>query len=214
MIRENILRDRNRASIIIWSVGNETPLGTARTAFLRTLVADARALDDSRLLGAALLTEEHKIGRIPEVSVIDPLAADLDVMAINRYSGWYDDLAPSEIPSITWRIPADKPLIFSEFGADAKSGFHDPRATPQKFSEEYQAAIYRYTLQMLDGLPTLAGLSPWILKDFRSPRRQNQFQQGWNRKGLISETGERKQAFSILADYYERQSRKAKNAKL
>ena len=40
-------------------------------------------------------------------------------------------------------------------------------------------------------------------KDFRSPRRQNpDFQQGWNRKGLISETGARKQAFDVLARYY------------
>ena len=52
-------------------------------------------------------------------------------------------------------------------------------------------------------MPFLAGTSPWILKDFRSPRRQHPvYQQGWNRKGLISETGERKQAFDVLADWY------------
>jgi beta-glucuronidase len=57
---------------------------------------------------------------------------------------------------------------------------------------------------MAHKVPTLRGLSPWILKDFRSPRRQHpDFQQGWNRKGLISETGARKQAFGVLAGYYE-----------
>ena len=101
-----------------------------------------------------------------------------------------------------WHVPANKPLVFSEFGADAKAGFHD-LAGPQKFSEEFQAEYYRQTLRMADRLPTLRGMSPWILKDFRSPRRQNpDFQQGWNRKGLISETGQRKVAFGVLADYY------------
>lgn len=99
-------------------------------------------------------------------------------------------------------MPADKPLIFSEFGADARAGFHDS-ANEQKFSEEYQADYYRATVRMADTIPTLRGMSPWILKDFRSPRRQNpDFQQGWNRKGLLSETGERKAAFAVLADYY------------
>ena len=100
-------------------------------------------------------------------------------------------------------MPANKPLVFSEFGADAKAGFHDGGAG-QKFSEEFQAEYYRKTLAMADELPTLRGMSPWILKDFRSPRRQNpDFQQGWNRKGLISETGQHKMAFDVLAHYYQ-----------
>ena len=60
---------------------------------------------------------------------------------------------------------------------------------------------------MADRIPFLRGMSPWILKDFRSPRRQNPlYQQGWNRKGLISETGRRKLAFEVLAAYYRRRA--------
>ena len=99
--------------------------------------------------------------------------------------------------------PSTSRLIFSELGAEALAGFHDLSATPRKFSEEYQAEYYRATLAMADRIPFLRGMSPWILKDFRSPRRQNPlYQQGWNRKGLISETGRRKLAFQVLADYY------------
>ena len=72
-----------------------------------------------------------------------------------------------------------------------------------KPSEEYQAQFYRQTLAMAERVPTLRGMSPWILKDFRTPPRQNpDFQIGWNRKGLISETGQHKLAFWVLADYY------------
>jgi len=98
----------------------------------------------------------------------------------------------------------DKPLILSELGAEALAGFHDLSPSPHKFSEEYQADFYRQNLKMAAKIPFLRGMSPWILKDFRSPRRQNPvYQQGWNRKGLESPTGIRKQAFGVLAEYYK-----------
>ena len=63
---------------------------------------------------------------------------------------------------------------------------------------------------MAKKIPFLRGLSPWILKDFRSPRRQHPvFQQGWNRKGLVSETGQHKMAFDVLAKHYEEIERQA-----
>jgi beta-glucuronidase len=199
MQTESILRDRNRASIILWSVGNETPVSDARNTFLRSLVANAKALDDARLVTAALLS-----GRKGNVQMIDdPLAADLDVLGVNTYNGWYTPDPLSSIPSIEWRSPYQKPVIFSEFGAGALAGYHDDLTNPHKFSEEFQAEYYRQTLAMAAKIPFLRGLAPWILKDFRSPRRQHPiYQQGWNRKGLVSETGTRKAAFQVLADYY------------
>ena len=206
MLAENIERDRNRAAIAIWSVANETPVNEARNTFLRTLVGDVRRLDDTRLVSAALLVERSNAGGHPVMTLADPLADVLDVMAINTYNGWYTPDRLTDLPGSVWRVPADKPLVFSEFGADARAGFHDT-ANEQRFSEEYQADYYRATLAMADTVPTLRGMSPWILKDFRSPRRQNpDFQQGWNRKGLISETGQRKAAFAVLADYYARRA--------
>jgi beta-glucuronidase len=153
------------------------------------------------LVTAALLA-----GREGNVQTIDdPLAADLDVLAVNTYNGWYSGDPLASLPSIEWRSRVQKPLIFSEFGADAKAGYHDDPANPHKFSEEYQAEYYRQTLAMARKVPFARGLSPWILKDFRSPRRQHPvYQQGWNRKGLISPTGQRKQAFGILAEEYRK----------
>jgi beta-glucuronidase len=199
MQTESILRDRNRASIIIWSVGNETPTNDARNVFLRTLVANARHLDDTRLVSAALLS-----GRKGDIQTIDdPLGADLDVLAVNTYNGWYTPDPLSKVPDIQWRSIYNKPLIFSELGAGALAGYHDDPANPHKFSEEFQADYYRATLKMISKIPFLRGISPWILKDFRSPRRQHPiYQQGWNRKGLESPTGVHKEAFGVLADYY------------
>ncbi len=203
MLAENILRDRNRAAIVLWSVGNETPVTEARNSFMASLVADVRALDPTRLVTAALLTERDESEGHPVLRLADPLADEVDVLAVNTYNGWYGPDQLAALARIEWRLPADRPLIFSELGADAKFGLHEAGAEPHKFTEEYQADDYRATLAMAARIPTLAGMSPWILKDFRSPRRQlGGVQDGWNRKGLISETGEEKLAFGVLAQWY------------
>lgn len=204
MQADNIRRDRNRAAVVLWSVANETPVSAPRNAFLGQLIADARALDPDRLVTAALLTErEERSGAPPRMVLADPLAAQLDVMAVNTYNGWYSPDRLKDLPGIEWSMPQDKPLVISEFGADAKLGLHDAASDPRKFSEEFQQEYYRQTLAELARIPSLAGMSPWILKDFRSPRRQRPgIQDGWNRKGLVSETGERKLAFAVLAQFY------------
>lgn len=204
MQAETIYRDRNRAALALWSVGNETPVAENRTRFHAALAATVRALDPSRLVSAALLVEREG----DTVRIADPLLPHLDVMAVNTYAGWYGNDTLADLARMRWALPADKPLLISEFGADALAGHHDLGAEPKKWSEEFQAAYYRATLAMLGRIPNLRGLSPWVLKDFRSPRREHPvFQNGWNRKGLISETGQRKQAFDVMAEHYRAQAR-------
>ncbi len=205
MQAETIYRDRNRASVVLWSVGNETPVSEARTRFHAAMADNVRALDPTRLVSAALLVKRRKIGGEDVTVIDDPLMDKLDVLAVNTYAGWYGDDTLDALPHLRWSLPADRPLILSEFGADALAGYHDPAR--RKFSEEYQAEYYRKTLAMAARLPTLRGMSPWVLKDFQSPRREHPvFQNGWNRKGLVSETGVRKEAFGVLADYYRAQA--------
>ncbi len=173
----------------------------ARNIFLRTLVGDVRRLDDTRLVSAALLVERGRERRSPRDDAGRSAGRVLDVMAINTYNGWYSQDRLADLARSEWRVP---PTSADLLGIRRRCPGGLPRsANKQKFSEEYQADYYRATLNMADSVPTLRGMSPWILKDFRSPRRQNpDFQQGWNRKGLISETGQRKEAFGVLSDYY------------
>src|SRR5690606_37027057 len=165
MLAENILRDRNRASVALWSVGNETPVTDARNAFMTRLVADVRALDPHRLVTAALLTERDESEGHPVLRLADPLAREVDVLAVNTYNGWYGADRPADLARFEWRLPGDRPLILSELGADAKYGLRETGREPHKFTEEYQAEYYRHTLAMAARIPSLAGMSPWILKD-------------------------------------------------
>ena len=194
---ENITRDKNKASVILWSVANETPVSEARLRFLKELVDHARKLDPTRLLTAA--NERHYADAKTQV-VDDPLGEYLDVLGCNEYVGWYDGL-PEKADGLEWKVPSNKPLIISEFGADALFGYHGDASV--RFTEEYQKKLYEHQLKMLKRIPSLRGMSPWILTDFRSPRRPlPRIQDFYNRKGLISNRGERKQAFYVLQSFY------------
>jgi beta-glucuronidase len=200
-LTELIERDRNRASVIVWSVANETPVSEPRTRFLKALVDTARSLDATRLISAAM--EPHTDREDPDHRIVDdPLGAYTDILSFNQYIGWYDGL-PDKLQRIRWTIGYEKPVIVSEFGADALQGLHADRLT--RFSEEYQEDLYRQTLAMLQKVPHWRGVTPWILVDFRSPRRPlPRIQDEWNRKGLIGSNGERKKAWFVLQDYYKR----------
>ncbi|WP_029038779.1 glycoside hydrolase family 2 protein [Salinimicrobium xinjiangense] len=196
-LREMIIRDRNRASVIIWSVGNETPVSPVRTEFMKSLITEARVLDSSRLISAAL-----EVGNNDGVFMIDdPLGEFTDIVSVNEYLGWYGGL-PGDAKTAKWEVAYDKPLFFSETGAGAKAGFSGDKET--RWSEEYQEWYYKEQVEMMKRMPdNYSGLSPWILTDFRSPRRNHPvYQEGWNRKGLIDNEGNRKKAFYVLKDYY------------
>jgi beta-glucuronidase len=207
-LSEMIRRDRDKASIILWSVANETPNNPARTKYLTTMADLARQLDPTRLVTAALLVRTEKSAAGTTKVVDDPLGNALDVIGTNEYIGWYEQ-TPAGADTTTWDIHYQKPLIMSEWGGGAKAGLHAPAGTtnPDLWTEEYQAEIYRHQIAMLNRIPQLRGTTPWILMDFRSPRRLNPgLQDNFNRKGLISDQGIKKQAFFILQKAYKEKS--------
>lgn len=199
-LAELIKRDRNRASVIIWSVGNENPDSDPRFAFMSDLVDTARALDPTRLVSAACLVDLHKM------VINDRMAAVIDVIGINEYFGWY---FPNyqDLITIGRNSSPDRPVIISEFGADAVPVSMGGPAEG-RFSEAFMADVYRNQIEILRQLDYIKGLSPWILYDFRAERRVNAWQKGWNRKGLIAQDKTtRKSAFGIMQAFYQELAR-------
>jgi beta-glucuronidase len=197
-LRDMIARDHNRASVIFWSLSNETPVKPARLTFLRQLADSARQQDPTRLITSAL---NHVDEAGPDVRVLnDPLGEYLDVIGLNQYLGWYWG-RPEDADRMEWKMAWDKPLIMSEFGAENPYGRHG--TADERWTEEYQANLYQHQIIMLKKIPSLAGLSPWVLMDFHSPRRLLPgIQDYYNRKGLVSDQGQHKQAFYVLQKYY------------
>jgi beta-glucuronidase len=196
-LNDMIRRDQNRCNVIIWSIANETPHGKERDTFLSRLSRQAHDTDSTRLVSMAMevLAASNYHNKLQ-----DNMNEYVDVISFNQYIGWYRDV--KDAAKMTWEIPYDKPVIVSEFGGGAKYGLHG--AKNQRWTEEFQENLYRENTAMLDKIDGLAGTTPWILKDFRSPRRLlTGVQDYYNRKGLFSDQGQKKKAFYVLKEWYE-----------
>jgi beta-glucuronidase len=199
-LNEMVNRDQNRASLIIYSVANETPVSDARNLFLKQLIQYTHSLDSSRLVSAALQSKEEAAHSHIAMSISDPIAGELDVIGVNEYIGWYSH-KPADADTAEWSSLFNKPVIVSEFGGDALFGYHGDAQT--RWSEEYQEDLYRHQIAMLKRIPFLSGVAPWVLMDFRSPRRTlPRFEDYFNHKGLITNQGEKKKAFFVLQGFY------------
>ena len=199
-LRDEIARDHNRAAIILWSLSNETPVKPERLMFLKALAQEARELDSTRLITSAMNHVDDTSADVRTIS--DPLGEVLDVLSINEYLGWYWGRV-EDADKMQWKSTWNKPLIVSEFGGGAPFGRHGD--ADEIWTEEYQQNLYQHQLGMIERIPNLAGLSPWVLMDFRSPARMLPGVQDYhNRKGLISNRGQRKLAFYTLQNFYKK----------
>jgi beta-glucuronidase len=159
-VAELIARDRNRASVIAWSVANEPRMHhPVAAAALGELCDLARELDGTRPTGYAT--------DLPDA--VGLRAAD--IIFLNSYPGWYrmpgrlDDAAAALGDTLdrlgrSWR----KPVVLTEFGADAIPGGHaDP---PAMWSEDYQAALLERLLEEAGRHENVAGTHIWTFADF------------------------------------------------
>jgi beta-glucuronidase len=157
---ELIARDRNRASVIAWSVANEPRMNhPAAAAALRQLCDAARALDGTRPAGYAT--------DLPDAAGLE----SADIIFLNSYPGWYQfpgrlDEAAAALGETLDRLDRSwhKPVVLTEFGADAMPGGHaDP---PAMWTEEYQAALIDQLLDEAERHANVAGTQVWAFADF------------------------------------------------
>lgn len=202
MIREMITRDKNRCALAFWGVANETQPSAPRNEFLKYLVQTCKSIDTSRLITAAF--DLVRFDKAKQQFVMDdPFIKELDVVAVNKYMGWYHQWPVSPEKAV-WNVAKGQPLIISEFGGEALLGQTGNADVVSSWSEDYQATLYRDNLAMFKNIPNLRGTAPWILFDFRSPFRFHPTNQdGWNRKGLVSDQGIRKKAWYLMKAYYD-----------
>jgi len=202
MLTEMIRRDKNRCGIVVWCLSNETyPSTPNRTNALIELTKKCRELDSSRLIVHVTNSQQYE-GNTFKIS--DPLYQFSDIVALNEYIGWY--IPWQGKPTDTkWSIAIpNKPVFISEFGAEALYGNNDlPGDIAGNWTETYQAQVYKNQIEMFKTVPNLCGVSAWLLFDYQSPGRMHPtFQHGYNRKGLISEKGEKKKAWYSMRDYF------------
>jgi beta-glucuronidase len=163
-IEELIARDKNRACVVLWSLANEPESDTdAARSYFEPLFAAARQADPSRPAGFA------NVGTAPPDRC--KVTALADVVMINRYYGWYTqtgDLEAAE-PRLeaelhAWAAKHGKPIIVTEYGADAMPGLHSLDAAV--WSEEYQTAMLEMSHRVFDRVDAVVGEHVWNFADF------------------------------------------------
>ncbi|MCL2717235.1 MAG: beta galactosidase jelly roll domain-containing protein [Lachnospiraceae bacterium] len=195
-LKELITRDRNRASVIIWSVGNENVDSDARLKFMRRLAQTAKSFDPARLVSAACLYDGEAL------LINDRLSEYIDIIGINEYFGWYQPEFNNLIRLFDNSKPA-KPVVICELGADARAFHHGSK--DELMTEDNQLYVYQRQVEVLSKIPYVKGISPWILFDFRCPRRLHSLQNYYNLKGLLSaDKKHKKLAFYVMQEFYAR----------
>lgn len=190
---ELMTRDYNRASVIIWSVGNENQDTDERLKFMGDLADFAHRYDPTRPVSAACLVNFAKN------AIEDRLEQYLDIIGLNEYCGWYAADFRT-LPALFENSDPKKPVIITEFGADAVAG--NRGTVTDKGTEDCQAFVYEKQIENIRKISYIKGMTPWILRDFRCPRRTAVTQKYYNTKGLVSAGGRRKMAFGVLRDFY------------
>jgi beta-glucuronidase len=200
MLREEITRDYNHPSVMVWSLGNENASRPKRgyRRYLRDAARAVRALDPTRLVGLA-------VSGYPTVEK-QPAYMGLDCIGVNDYFGWYAGPRGSianrnALPGYLRRLHSDYPhqaFVITEVGAEAN---RDGPVT-EKGTYAFQADFLAYHLRLFDKLPYVNGALVWNLRDFR-------VKPGWvggnplpdppvNHKGLVDDRGVKKPAFDVV----------------
>ena len=189
MIRELINRDKNHPAVLMWSVANEPGL---RSSYLKKDTQDSISYNFFKELIGTIKKEDTSrpatlVGAENEPYQWLGLA---DVICINRYFGWYSQtgniaegaaLLNKELDIIHDKFK--KPMILTEFGADAYPGMH--ALTPEMFTEEYQRDFIKAYLDVLDTKNYICGAHVWAFADFKTSQGDRRFG-GFNWKGVFT----------------------------
>ena len=181
MLKEQIRQTYNHPSVILYGYMNEILIKMLSDKKL-TEPERTKIATDTRNLALKLntLAKEEAPNRNTvmaihyddgynqyEVSTIP------DVIGYNLYFGWYYDNL-QDLTSFLDKEHAhypNRPIIVSEFGADADVRIHALEPRPWDFSEEYQIVLNTSYLKQLAALPYLAGYALWNFADFGAENR-------------------------------------------
>jgi beta-glucuronidase len=197
-LKQAVLRDRNHASVLAWSVSNETLRGDiAEAAYFHAARDLVTKLDGTRLLAAD-----------KSLRPLDDLPASyrqLDAVGLNEYVGWYGGRTselPGNLAEAHRRFPKQA-LVITEFGAEADR----PGPPTQKGTYAFQQRLLTSHLGIFDRTPYLSGALVWLLRDVAA-------RPGWTggnpkpgppilHKGLFKRDGSPKPAVAVIRRLFD-----------
>lgn len=214
MQREHIRQTRNHPSIVLYGYMNEILI---RMLSNKELSESARqAIGDSTTALAKKLNELSK-KEAPGVSTVMALHGDTgynkygvalipDVIGWNLYFGWYY----GNLEGLTTflneqhKFYPSRPMIVSEFGADADIRNHSLVPRAWDFSEDYAVIMHASYIKQMMQLKYLSGFAVWNFADFGAENRNNTIP-SLNQKGLFTYDRKEKAAANIYRAYFTSQ---------
>jgi beta-glucuronidase len=198
VIKALISRDKNHPCVVMWSIANEAATEEEGAfEYFKPLVELARDIDPQKRPVTIVLQQKDA----PDKCKVSDL---VDVIAINRYYGWYMEGGNLEVAKAYLRRELDKwverypskPIMLTEYGADTIAGFHD--SMPMMFTEEYQAEFLKAYHQVVDEFPTFIGEQVWNFADFATSQSPIRVQ--GNKKGVFTRDRKPKLAAHVLRE--------------
>ncbi|WP_353510524.1 beta-glucuronidase [Intrasporangium sp.] len=201
VIRELVDRDKNRPSVVLWSIANEPESDTeGAERYFRPLFEVARQLDPTRPVGFVnVMLAPYGKCRVSQFG---------DVLMLNRYYGWYVDTGELAAAEREWADELSgwaregKPIIITEYGADTYPGLH--AQPPAPWSEEYQVAYLEMNHRVFDRFEAVVGEQVWNFADFATTSGVNRV--GGNKKGVFTRDRRPKAAAFLLRDRWQGKS--------
>lgn len=198
-VRRTIEKDRNRPSVIAWVLANE-PMDLKHDDFYGEPPAEFVEYFKE------ICDYAHSLDSRP-IAIVDctfngeKLHENCDIVALNRYRGWYTETAQLEEGFKALSEDLDKyynalkkPILITEFGADAIAGMHyDP---PEMWTEEYQAKMVEGTIKVAESKPYCIGTLVWTFADFKTCQMLRRII--LNHKGLFTRDRQPKLAAHVV----------------
>ena len=198
VMNELIERDKNRPSVVMWSVANE-PDSADKLAesYFEAVAKKTRELDSTRPITFACNKDYSS----------DLATQFMDVVMINRYYGWYSDSGHPEVVSFqfpydldNWYQVRKKPIMISEYGAGTIDGFHKDPST--MFTEDYQVDLLMAYFPVFDEYRKkfFIGELVWNFADFQTDQSSGRVD--GNKKGLLTRQRQPKEAAKVIRKRY------------
>mgnify|MGYP002621244862 FL=1 len=182
-MKELIHQNYNHPSIVCWGVSNEITISTKDKADMldnhHVLNDLCHKMDPTRLTTLACYAM---------CGPFNPVAHITDLVSWNLYLGWY---VPGLFLNDLWMdffhlVYPNRPLGFSEYGAEGMPNLHSAHPRRGDHTEEYQAKYHEYMLKCFDRHPWLWATHVWNMFDFAADARDQGGEPGMNHKGLVT----------------------------
>lgn len=194
-MEELIAQCYHHPSIAVWGLSNEI---TAASAVNEDLLENHRLLHD--LCHRMDATRPTTMANVFMLETDSPILDIPDVNSYNLYFGWYlGELEQNEEFFDEYhKTYPNRPIGFSEYGADANPKFQSSKPERGDYTESYQAVYHEHMLTMIENRPWLWATHVWNLFDFAADGRDEGGKHGENQKGLVTfDRQTRKDAFYL-----------------